>query len=247
MNKALPFAVAFAGILMLSVGCGGSEEMTEPVGTQLTLVVEPSDPAAEETTVFTVTASSGQAHITSIALDYTNDGSWDDTRTFDAASVTAAFSWIYQEPGQYWVRAEVRDATDTPTEKLIEVTVAEARSVDVSYLLIGTSAEGGNCNAYGPPAVCSGCSATLGNDFSTAMRRPLGRRDHGSVVTLTQAFNQGPYTGGQDILYACSFSARVVIGIPPYERTFATGGCTTSSRVIPARLSCSAVVSGVVP
>ena len=221
--------------------------MTEPAGTQLSLVADTTDPAAEETTAFTVTASNAKAHITSITVDYTDDGNWDDTRTVDASSVTEAFTWVYHEAGHFTVRVEVRDATDTLTTATVDVTVASARSVAVSYLLIGTSAEGGACNAYGPPATCSGCAATLGDDFATAARRPLGMRNHGSVVTVSQGFSQGPYANGQDILYACTFSVRLVTGTAPYEIRLGTGSCATTSKVIPTQLNCTGSISGIVP
>jgi len=95
--------------------------------------------------------------------------------------------------------------------------------------------------------VCSGCAATLGSDFATAVRRPLGMREHGSIVTISQGFSQGPYVGGQDVFYSCSFSVRLVSGAQPYERTMGTGACATSSKVNPVILNCTASVTGIVP
>jgi hypothetical protein len=72
-------------------------------------------------------------------------------------------------------------------------------------------------------------------------------REHGSVVSVSQGFSQAPFTGGQDILYACSFAMRVVTGTAPYESVIGSGGCTTSSKVVPAHLSCTATAGGIVP
>jgi len=167
MKNILPFVASFVAILLVAVGCGGGDEMTEPIGTQLTLVAETADPAADEATVFKVTTSNAQAHITSIKLDYTNAGIWDDTRT------------------------------------------------------------------VGAPAVCSGCSATLGGDFPSAVRRPIGMREHGTLVTVSQGFSQSPFTGGQDVLYACSFSMRIVTGTAPYETTIGSGAARRRRRSAP--------------
>jgi len=247
MNKTCLLVGGFATILLVSFGCNGSNDVVEPVGTQLALVADTTDPAADETTAFTVTASNAQAHITSITVDYTDDGNWDDTRTVDAASVTEAFTWVYHEAGHFTVRVEVRDASNTLTTATLDVTVAAARAVAVSWLLVGRSAENGACNAYGPPAACSGCSLPLGPDFATALRRPLGVRNHGSTVSVSQGFSQGPYANGQDTLYACTFLVRLVTGTAPFETTMGTGSCATTSKVIPTQLNCTASVSGIVP
>jgi len=247
MNKTCLLVGGFATILMVTVGCNGTDEVVEPVGTQVSLIVSTDDPAADETTAFKVTASNAHVHLTSIALDYTNDGNWDDTRSVDASTVTAAFTWIYHTAGTYTVRAEVRDADDQATTATVQVTVGVARSVPVSFLVIGRSAEGGACYAFGPPAACSGCSASLGDDFSTAVRHSLGLREHGSFVSVSQGFSQAPYASGQDVFYACSFSLRIVSGAQPYETTMGTGNCTTTSKVSPAQLNCTATVSGIVP
>jgi ABC-type glycerol-3-phosphate transport system substrate-binding protein len=143
MNKSVLVLVLLVAMLSVAVGCGGGDEMTEPVGTQLLLTPITTDPAADEAAAFNVKASNSQAHIVSITLDYTDDGIWDDTRTVDAASVNVTFTWVYHEAGTYTVRAEVRDANDTPTTTTLQVTIAPARIVAVSVLLIANTAEGG--------------------------------------------------------------------------------------------------------
>ena len=119
--------------------------------------------------------------------------------------------------------------------------------VPLFMVLVATSSQGGPCYAHGPPAECNGCEAPLGNIISLAARQPLGVRVRGSTVSISQGFGQGPYATGQDVLYSCDYTMRLVAGTPPNDRMFGLGRCSTTSTVNPVMLTCGATISAAVP
>jgi hypothetical protein len=246
-RHALP-AILFAAIGFAWFGCKESQEvLVAPPATDVSITVEPEDAAVEEPTLFTVHATSALNGLSSVSIDFTGDGKWDETQELDAPSVAAAFSYVYPAVGGFTVRAEARDGNGVATLATLFLSVGEARRVPVSYLMLGSSPQDGVCSAHGPPALSLGVSTPLGGELETGVRRPLGTFAHGARISLSQMFDQWPYANGQDVLYSCQYSMRFIAGEPPNEVPFRLGTCTTSSRETPVRLTCIISLEGIVP
>src|SRR5580765_7567020 len=89
------FGAAFAVLLLVSAGCGGGNDVMEPLGTQLAVVSDIADPAAQEETSFTLTASNAQLNLKKVSMDFDGDGNWDQDQLIDAPSINTKFRYTY--------------------------------------------------------------------------------------------------------------------------------------------------------
>jgi PKD repeat protein len=236
---------AFVALLAVSVGCGGGDGsgggVVAPPATQMTLVASSASPITGSSVALKVTANNSQTVLKSVSIDFTNDGTWDEEQFFDQSSITATFNHVYVTAGTYTVRAEVKDANNTPTSKTLPVMISAPINPPVSERLSGGS-------SIGPNAVCyhdlpGGSYVVINGSFT----RQLGTFPHGSPVSATESFRQDRIVNGQtSIHYSCGFDVTLYAGTPGSEVQFAQGACTTTS-FDPERLTCSITASGTVP
>lgn len=241
-----PKCLAIAAALLLSVGCGGSSDLTDaPPATQLTLTASPSAPETGSPVTFTVTAHSAELVIKSVTIDFDNDGNSDDVRLFDQASVVATFTHTFDAAGAFTVRTEVKDSDNVSTFASLIVIVETPASPPVSYRVSGISGvNGGACFAHGPPIGCAGCFSEIP---AAGITRSLGSLAHGSPVALTQEFTQNRLVDGTlSTSYACAFSVVLLAGTAGSEVPFGQGTCATTS-FDPEQLTCSVTATGTVP
>ena len=246
MNYSLRLGCALVAIVIVSIGCGGGNSggMTASTGTTVKITPTPGAPYTGLNVGLYVTASNDHLALKSLAIDYTGDGTWDETRNFNSSSIGAAFSHAYDIAGTYQVLVEARDENDLPTFKVLSLVVTEQTSVLVTYQMVATSREGGDCGVIGPPAECTGCSQVV--TASPGLTKTLGTYPQGSEVNFTQTFAQSVFTGGS-IAYACNFVLTVRVGAVGSEQTIASGVCSTSSTANPPHLNCFISVDGFVP
>jgi hypothetical protein len=247
MTRLALLVIASLLVVFALTACGENDAVLGLAGTQMAIAVEPSEAAAEEPTRLTVSAHNQQSVLKSVSIDFTGDGTWDETQDFNAPSVKAEFSHVYPKAGMVTVRAVVRDVSDESTVRTLALNVGAPRLVPVTYELFGSSPEGGVCSASGAPATCDGCWQPLSGSIEAGVKRSLGSIPHRATARIAQNFDQWPYAGGQDVLYSCRYSLRLMAGTPPDEIPIALGHCTTSSIENPARLGCNIVIEGKVP
>ena len=237
-----------ASMLLLAAGCQSSEDVVEaPAVTAVDIATSPDGAGVEEPIEFSVTAHNSGVTLSTVSIDFTGDGTYDESHAVSANDVQATFTHTYSVMAQYIVTVEVRDANDHPTVKTLPLSVGPVRNVPVSFLMLGTGTQLGTCSAHGAPAYCPTCSAPLTSDPATTARRFLGMFAHGARIQVSQGFTQWPFAGGQDIPYSCSFELRLIAGEPPFERPFGSSTCTTNSSLTPAVLSCTATSFGNAP
>jgi hypothetical protein len=247
MKATILCVAVLASLLLLTAGCQSSEDVVAEPVTSVAIETSPVGAGVEEPIEFFVTAHNGGLALTTVSIDFTGDGTYDETHSVSANDVEATFTHTYSVVAQYAVTVEVNDANDHPTVKTQLLKVGAVRNVPVSYLMLGTGTEAGMCSAHGAPAYCPSCSVPLTSDPATTARRYLGMYAHGTVIQISQGFTQWPFAGGQDIPYSCSFELRLVVGVPPFERPFGVSTCTTDSSLPQAVLTCAAMSSGYVP
>src|SRR5262249_51458897 len=147
---------------------------------------------AEDPFTVTVTARSDR-QIRTVAIDFEDDGTMEETQSFDLSTVAAVFVHVYPAPGTYEVRAVVTDASGEPTSKSLQVTVTPARpAAPVRLEVFGSSPQGGRCFAFGPPVTCPDCAVLIGTSTPLPLSMSLGDQHHGAKVGVDQGFNQWP-------------------------------------------------------
>jgi hypothetical protein len=238
-------ALVLCGVTALLVAsCQGEADVS---ATHVGLESSPATPHAGEPVTVTVTAYNDQLRITTVAVDFTDDGTFDETQSFDARTVVATFTHAYPAPGTYDVRATVTDASGAAKSKSMQVAVTTApQTVPVFFDVNGVSPQDGRCFALGPPATCPGCALLVGTSAPIVQTFSLGQQPHGAHVSVDQGFNQWPIVFG-DQTYRCDFNLHVYAGEPGHERGIGNGTCATSSLTRPTQLDCRISVSGAVP
>jgi len=233
-------------VALLVAGCGGGVSNDIPE-TQMNVVLAQVTNYAGDPTTVTVLAQNDQVALRTLTIDFTDDGVWDDTRQFDSRAISEAFVHVYPDPGTYTVRADITDRIDRTVSQSIEVFVATPPpTVPVSYLVHGTSPEGGNCFAADRPVTCDGCELLVGTYTPMPETRSLGEIHRGKRVAVEQGFSQLLLITGLQT-YSCHFYVQLIAGRPGSEQPFAAGNCQTSSKSDPIQLDCRAAVSGIVP
>jgi len=102
---------AFAGFLLVGAGCtdGQTPNFGDPGVTEVTLSCSPASPVTGSQATLTVNAQNDLTKIDTVTIDFENDGIWDLEQAFDALSVSASFTHVYDTPGSVVVRTEVED------------------------------------------------------------------------------------------------------------------------------------------
>jgi len=215
----------------------------------MTLRANPTGVLLGEPVTFTVAASNTGKVLTSASIDYQNDGIWDDTESHNQSSIVSTFSHTYANVGRYTVRAEVVDEDQEVTTRTTTVVAVLPSNRPITVVVRGLAYSGSSslpiCVAVGPPATCAGCTRELD---ATGVRISLGSIPSGTLVSVTQAFEQefaidAPATVAQDLPHACYFDVSLYAGPQVSEVLFGVGSCTTQ----PGALMCSTTASGRVP
>ena len=239
-------ALGAAAVVMLA-NCRNEGTAESVTPTHVDLASSPGTPYVGEPVTFTVTAHNDQRAIESVALDYTDDGTIDETQTCDARAVALSFTTTYPTAGTYDVRAVATDASgeDTSRSKQVSVVIPPPL-VPVSLTVDGSSPQGGRCFALGPPVTCPDCAVLVGTSAPAPLTVSMGQHYRGSQIRIDQVFNQWP-VAFNDMLYQCTFHLVLVAGEPGHERGINTGSCSTSSLTRPVQLNCSVSLAGDVP
>lgn len=234
-------------LLLAAASCGGgSNQFVAPATTSMDVLVSPLDMWIDAPVNFTVKASNDQVSVTSVAIDYTGDGTWDATQDFHQASVSASFVHAYDSSGDVTVVAEVHTSDGKTTSKKLVLTVASKPPTrPVTYTMYGTSVEGGGCYAYGVPAECDDCAELLGTTVSAGVTKSLGSAPIGTRVEFNQGFNQWPVDPERHV-YTCQFVLQLFSGAPGNEAAIGSGTCSTESTTTPGVLKCWIDVAGTV-
>lgn len=232
------------------LGCGGgSDAVTNPVSTQMTLRASPGIAETEQPVNLTITASNAQRMLVASRIDFEDDGVWDETRTHNASSITTTFSHAYLDAGEFTARAEVFDESDAATARTIVVTVHPPVLVPVTFTVAGISSSAlGTCYADGSPFTCASCWYPLVGESDP---RPLGTYRHGAAVGFQQGFRQDRFIADSSTVgYDCVFNVHIYAGAPGSEALIGGGFCQTdpSEQVDdPAARVCTANAHAVVP
>jgi PKD repeat protein len=232
---------AFSALLGASIGCSSVDPNSVA---KVSLVALPASPEVGSPVTVTVTAHGEQSVVKAVAIDFEDDGTWDERQLFDQSSVTAAFTHTYDSAGAFTVRTQVVDANGKAATKSLSLIVSAPASPQVSYKLIGRSTSGGACYAEGPPATCDACRISVS---SAGELKALGSFAHGAAVSVTQSFAQDDQVSATTAHYSCDFELDLFAGAPGSEVQFGHGSCSTNSGGAPKHLNCSITTSGTVP
>jgi len=241
--------VLFGAAALLVAGCQDTGSVSrESISTHVELASSPPAPHVGEPVALTVTAHNDQTAVRTVAIDYTGDGTVDETQSFDAHTVAATFTHTYPATGTYDVRVAVTDASGAATMMSGEVTVTTAPiTVPVAFVMSAFSEQDGRCYAVDPPGTCVGCARLVGTSSPLPVTISMGQQPQGAHLSFTQGFRQSPVVFNNQ-RYACDFRARLVAGEPGHEQSIGGGYCETSSLVTgEAQLKCWIAVSGTVP
>jgi PKD repeat protein len=241
VNRLTLLLGATSALLGVAIGCSSAD--SELVAT-ISLVAVPSSPEVGSPVTVTVTAHGEQAVVKAVAIDFEDDGTWDERQLFDQSSVTVAFTHTYDSAGAFTVRTQVVDANGEADTKSLSLIVSAPASPQVFYKLIGRSTSGGACYAEGAPATCDACRISLS---SAGELKELGSFAHGAPVSVTQSFAQDEQVGATTAHYSCDFELDLFAGAPGSEVQFGHGSCSTNSGSAPRHLTCSITTSGTVP
>ena len=241
--------VLFGAAALLVASCHDMGSVDgESASTQVELTASPAAPYVGEPVVLTVTAHNGQTAIRTVGLDFTGDGIVDETRSFDAHTVSATFTHTFPAVGTYDVRAAVTDAGGATTTTSAELTVTTApTTVPVAFVMYGFSQQDGRCYAVDPPGTCVGCARLVGTESPLPATISMGQQAHGAKISVNQGFRQSPVVFNNQ-RYGCQFRVSIVSGDPGHEKSIGIGACETSSLATrEEQLKCWITVTSTVP
>ena len=241
--------VLFGAAALLVASCHDTGMVdSESASSRVELTSSPAAPYAGEPVALTVTAHNDQTAIRTVAIDFTGDGTLDETQSFDAHAIAATFTHAYPATGTYDVHVAVTDASGAAMSTSAELTVTTApTTVPVAFVILGFSQEDGRCYAVDPPGTCVGCARIVGAESPLPATISMGQQPHGAKVSVNQGFRQSPVVFNNQ-RYGCQFRMRVVSGAPGHEQSIGTGACETSSLVTRSeQLKCWIAISGTVP
>jgi len=242
--KHVALALGAAAAVVLC-GCHGEGAVDSASRTRVEITSSPATPYVGETVTLTVTAHNDDLAIESIAIDYTDDDTLDETQTCDARAISLAFTHVYAAAGTYDVRAEVTDSSGTAASTSTQLQVViPPPTIPLTLTVEGSSPQGGSCFALGPPITCPDCGVLVGTSAPVPVSVSLGQPYRGTQFNVNQGFNQWPVAFGS--LYECTFHATVYAGEPGHGHVWGNGSCSTSSLSRPAQLDCNIGIAGVV-
>lgn len=244
-----PGTWALLAVATTLAGCGGgSSEVTSTPAVKMSLSTASTSFEVTQQISFLLTANSGTRTFTGSRIDFDGDGSWDDGRAYNTASVYTTFTHTYANTGKFTVVAVVVDDQGIETSRTLDVDVDVAQDVPVTFGERAVASVNGECNAIGPmiyPASNEGVVPLS----RTETRLLRGMYPHGATVEASQSFGQQRFNKDGEY-YSCDYELTLYAGEPGKERAIAGQRCTTTSTDGDDNVvvwQCSVHMAGVVP